>query len=92
LQTILLGLKGLEISRQAKAILGRMETLKNDFEKFMGDFETVGKHITNTKNKYDEAQRKIERFTDKLTGLAVVEAEKLEEPGPEEKSLLPDAK
>jgi DNA recombination protein RmuC len=36
LQTILLGLKGLEISRQAKAILGRMETLKNDFEKFMG--------------------------------------------------------
>jgi hypothetical protein len=49
-------------------------------------------HITNTKNKYDEAQRKIERFTDKLTGLAVVEAEKLEEPEPEEKSLLPDAK
>lgn len=79
LQTILLGLKGLEISRQAKSILGRLETLRNDFGKFMGDFETVGKHITNTKNKYDEAQKKIERFGDKLTGLGTVEMEKLEE-------------
>ncbi len=88
LQTILLGLKGLEISRQAKFILGRLETLRNDFGKFMDDFETVGKHITNTKNKYEDAQKKIERFGDKLIGLGTVEMEKIEEPdkpdGPDE--------
>jgi hypothetical protein len=47
----------------------------------------VGKHITNTKNKYDDAQKKIERFGERLTGLSVVETEKLEEPKPAKKSL-----
>jgi DNA recombination protein RmuC len=85
LQTIVLGLRGLEISRQARAILTHLETLKNDFDKFTDDFDVIGGHITKTKNKFDEAQKKIERFGEKLTGLGLVETEKLEEP--EEKGL-----
>ncbi len=88
LQTILLGLRGLEISRQARTILTHLETLRNDFDKFLSDFDTVGKHITNTKNKYDEAQKKLERFGDKLTGIGAGDAEGLEEAGQGKKKLM----
>ena len=69
LNTILLGLRGMEISKEAEAILKYLDGLKTDFGKFSSDFETIGKHITNTKNKYDEAQKKAERFGEKLGGV-----------------------
>ena len=59
LQTILLGLKGLHIEEQAQEILKNLARLSGDFEKFRADFELVGKHLTNTKTKYDEADKRL---------------------------------
>ncbi|OGP32456.1 MAG: hypothetical protein A2073_05940 [Deltaproteobacteria bacterium GWC2_42_11] len=69
LQTILLGLRGMEISREAQEILSHLARLRNDFERFAEDFEVIGKHLGNTRNKYDEAQKKLDRLGDKLKGL-----------------------
>lgn len=73
LQTILLGLRGLEMNEKAKVMLSHIEGLKNDFDRFETDMDTLGKHINNTKAKFDEAQRKSERFKDRLLSLGDVE-------------------
>jgi len=71
LQTILLGLKGLHIEEQAQDILKNLARLSGDFEKFRADFELVGKHLTNTKTKYDDADKRLEKFNDRLQALSL---------------------
>jgi DNA recombination protein RmuC len=73
LQTILLGLKGLHIEEQAQDILKNLERLSGDFDKFKADFELVGKHLTNTKTKYDDADKRLEKFGDRLQTLTATE-------------------
>ncbi|HYA85444.1 MAG TPA: DNA recombination protein RmuC [Nitrospirota bacterium] len=74
LQTILLGLKGMHVEEQAQEILKSLERLSGDFEKFKADFELVGKHLANTKSKYDDADKRLEKFSDRLQSLSMVEA------------------
>ena len=66
LQTILLGLKGMHIEERAQEILTGLARLSGDFDRFRADFEVVGKHITNLKSKYDEADKRLDKFGDKL--------------------------
>ena len=75
LQTILLGLKGLHIEAQAQDILKNLARLSGDFEKFRSDFELVGKHLTNTKTKYDDADKRLEKFGDRLQALSGTETD-----------------
>lgn len=70
LQTILLGLKGLHIEERAQEILTNLARLSGDFRKFREEFDTVGKHITNTKSRYDDADKRLEKFGDKLESLS----------------------
>jgi len=74
LQTILLGLKGMHVEEQAQEILKNLARLSGDFDRFKGDFELVGKHLTNTKTKYDEADKRLERFGDRLQSLSSADA------------------
>ncbi len=74
LQTILLGLKGLHIEEQAQEILKNLARLSGDFRKFQEDFELVGKHLTSTKARYDDAGRRLEKFGDKLQSLSGAES------------------
>jgi DNA recombination protein RmuC len=73
LQTILLGLKGLHIEEQAQEILKSLARLSGDLERFRTDFELVGKHLTNTKTKYEEADKRLEKFGDRLQALSSTE-------------------
>ncbi len=73
LQTILLGLKGLEVSERAQSILSHIEGLRCGFDGFMADFDTLGRHISNTKSKYDEVDKKAGRFAASLSSLGQVE-------------------
>jgi len=70
LQTILLGLKGMHIEEEAQQILKNLAQLSGDFEKFTADFEMVGKHLTNTKTKYDDAGKRLGKFGDRLQALS----------------------
>ncbi|HUI67986.1 MAG TPA: DNA recombination protein RmuC [Nitrospirota bacterium] len=87
LQTILLGLKGLHIEEQAQEILKDLARLTGDFERFKADFEVVGKHLTNTKTKYDEADKRLDRFGDQLQSLCGAESRTLIEEGKEKLPL-----
>jgi DNA recombination protein RmuC len=66
LQVIVLGLKGLQIEKDAQKILALLASLKKDLGGFQEDFQLVGKHITNAMNKFEEARRRLDKFIFKL--------------------------
>jgi DNA recombination protein RmuC len=67
LQTVLVGLKGMKIEKQAREILEHLSQLRLDFRKFDEDFVTMGKHLTNAKHKYDDASSRLSNFQHRLT-------------------------
>ncbi len=69
LQAILLGLKGMKVEKNALEIIANLGRLNSDLSRFRDDFQVMGKHLFNTRNKYEEAEKKLERFTDKLIGV-----------------------
>src|SRR5512135_1498545 len=75
LQTILLGLKGMHIEEQAQEILKDLARLSGDFERFRSDFELLGKHLTNTKTRYDDADKRLAKFGDRLQALSGAESD-----------------
>jgi len=66
LHTIALGLRGLEVEKNARLILDQLARLRGDFHRFKEDFTLVGKHLNNTRQKYEDADRRLNRFEDKL--------------------------
>jgi DNA recombination protein RmuC len=66
LQVIVLGLKGLQVEKNAQRILALLASLKKDFGGFQEDFQLVGKHITNAMNKFEDARRRLDKFNFKL--------------------------
>lgn len=69
LQAILLGLKGMKIEKNVQEIIANLGRLSADMSRFREDFQIMGKHLSNTRNKYEEAEKKLDRFTDKLIGV-----------------------
>ncbi|MGD0335489.1 MAG: DNA recombination protein RmuC [Candidatus Omnitrophota bacterium] len=69
LQVICLGLKGLKIEENAKNILKNLSALHIDINKFKEDFDTLGSHISNASSKYADSQKKLDRFSDRLTDI-----------------------
>ncbi|MBI2303903.1 MAG: DNA recombination protein RmuC [Chloroflexi bacterium] len=66
LQAIVLGLKGLQIEASAKEILNLLSRLQGDFNHFQKDFDTLGNHLKNARDRYDDARRKLERLGEHL--------------------------
>ncbi len=66
LQVIVYGLKGLQIEKSAQHIFQSLTRLQGDLNRFKGDFQTLGNHLSNAKSKFDEAEKRLERFSDKL--------------------------
>jgi len=66
LQVIVLGLKGLQIEKDAQRIQALLSSLKKDIGGFQEDFQLVGKHIANAMNKFEEARRRLDKFSFKL--------------------------
>ncbi|MBL7130360.1 MAG: DNA recombination protein RmuC [Candidatus Omnitrophica bacterium] len=63
---ILRGLKGLAIEKNAKQILEYLGGLQVDLNKFKEDFRLVGGHLFNAKTKYEEAEKKLDKFSDRF--------------------------
>jgi DNA recombination protein RmuC len=82
LQAIVFGLRGLQIEKRAEEILSHLNRLQGDFEKFRDDFDTVGTHLKNAHNKYDDAIKRLGQLEGKLEISAAI----AEQPGPD---LLP---
>ena len=69
LMTLSLGLRGLKIEQQAKEILGELGRLGMELEKFSNDFRLVGSHLQDAEKKFNEAEKKLDRFEGRLTSL-----------------------
>jgi DNA recombination protein RmuC len=66
LQAIVLGLRGLRIEAQAQEVMSQLARLAGDLGRFRDDFRLVGKHLGNASAAFASADRRLERFGDKL--------------------------
>jgi DNA recombination protein RmuC len=66
LQTVLFGLKCLQIEASAEAILDFCGRLQQDMERFATEYEVLGRHLGNARSKYEEGTRRLDRFRDRL--------------------------
>ncbi len=66
LQVIVLGLKGLEIEKSAQVLLRNLFQLQGDLARFKNDFQVLGTHLTNARSKYEDSEKRLDRFSDKL--------------------------
>jgi DNA recombination protein RmuC len=70
LQVIVLGLKGLQIEKSARAIFQALAQLEGDLNRFRADFQVLGNHLANARGKFDEAEKKLDRLANRLEQLA----------------------
>jgi DNA recombination protein RmuC len=71
LQTIMVGLKGMQVGQRAQTIVREIESLRIELEKFTKAYDTVGQHIKNAAAKLEEGSRllnKVELRVEGLTG------------------------
>lgn len=73
LQAILMGFKGLQIEKNTKEILSYLSNLKTAFDKFYEDFELVGTHLGRAKNSFDNSEKRLESFGQKLKNIETME-------------------
>jgi DNA recombination protein RmuC len=67
LQAIVLGLRGMKIEDRAQEILRYLSRLQGDFGKFREEFALVGKHLGHAQSGYQNADRRLEQFSQKLS-------------------------
>jgi DNA recombination protein RmuC len=80
LQSILLGLKGLKVDERAKEILQYLSRLQGDFGKFRDEFVVLGKHLNHAQSSYQNTDKRIEQFGQKLSVADAPQAEPCELP------------
>jgi DNA recombination protein RmuC len=66
LQTIAMGLRGMQIEKNAERIMQSLISLQNDFESYRDNFAVLGKHLTNAKAKYDENSSQLDRIAGRI--------------------------
>lgn len=66
IRTILLGLQGFQVERRAKEIMGHLDKLGREHDRFAKDFEVLGSHLSNARNKYEEADKRLDRVQEQL--------------------------
>ncbi|MEK7498490.1 MAG: DNA recombination protein RmuC [Patescibacteria group bacterium] len=66
LQTVLIGLRGMQIEHQTQEILNHLSRLRDDYGKFEERFLTLGKHLSNMRSAYEDSEKRLHRFSDKL--------------------------
>ncbi len=70
LQVIALGLRGLRVEQSAQQIVNSLNQLQTDMTKLQDTFDTLGVHLNNARNKYDETSKRLNTFESHLDGIA----------------------
>jgi DNA recombination protein RmuC len=76
LMTVVMGLHGMAIEKQAETIRANLGRLSADWSGFTGEWETLGSHLRNASNKYADGQKKLDRFNLQLEQVQKTESEK----------------
>jgi DNA recombination protein RmuC len=86
IQIILLGMRGMQVSKKAKEILDTIKTMESEFTNVVDNYAVVGKHLANAQSKYNETDKYIARFGNKLQGAISLTVAEVDE---EEQAKLP---
>jgi DNA recombination protein RmuC len=62
LMTVAMGLHGLQIEKQAAEIRQNLKKLNASFADFLSNWDTLGTHIRNAYSKYEDSDKKLDRF------------------------------
>jgi DNA recombination protein RmuC len=62
LMTIVMGLHGMQIEKEAAMIRKNLQKLTIGLSAFGGNWDVLGKHLRNAQNQYDEGQSKLNKF------------------------------
>ncbi|MDD4890914.1 MAG: DNA recombination protein RmuC, partial [Phycisphaerae bacterium] len=65
--TIVLGLRGLQVEQQAERIIARLGQMRQQFDRFNESFRSLGSHLEHAASRYDQADRQLTRFSERLT-------------------------
>jgi DNA recombination protein RmuC len=60
------GLQGQIIRENIKEVLTNLSRLKDDLTRFREDFRVLGSHIKNARERFEESDKRLERFSDRL--------------------------
>ena len=74
LAAILHGLKGLEVEKEARAILDSLGGLQQQFARFEDAYRLVGKHLDHAARQYAEAEKQIGLIQDRFERITGVRA------------------
>jgi DNA recombination protein RmuC len=66
LMTVVMGLHGLQIEKQAAEIRQNLKRLNASFADFLSTWDVLGKHLRNAYSQYDDGQKKLDRFSMQL--------------------------
>jgi DNA recombination protein RmuC len=80
LQAIVMGLKGMKIEDRAKEIIQYLSRLQGDFAKFREEFALLGKHMGHAQSSYQNADRRLDQFSQKLVAADSDQRELFEPP------------
>src|SRR4029453_5676540 len=69
LQVILMGLRGFQISEQAKRILGQLQQLNHDLNRFETDFGKTGVHLRNAQSSFEGSIQKLGKLRTKIEAM-----------------------
>jgi DNA recombination protein RmuC len=69
LMTVVMGLHGLQIEKQAAEIRQNLKKLNASFTDFTSIWDVLGKHLRNAYSQYDEGHKKLDRFGMELTNI-----------------------
>jgi len=78
LQAIVLGLKGMKVEERAKEIVRYIGRLQGDFTRFRDEFDLLGKHLGHAQSSYQNADRRLEQFGQKLISAETAPKDALE--------------
>jgi DNA recombination protein RmuC len=75
LNTILLGLRGFKIEESIQEIMANLSRLKVDFKNFEIEYNKIGTHLNHARSSYENTDKRLARFQNKLEALDVPESE-----------------
>jgi len=67
LMTVVMGLHGLKIEKQAAEIRQNLKKLNAGFADFLSNWDVLGTHLRNAYGKYEDGQKRLDRFGMQLT-------------------------
>jgi DNA recombination protein RmuC len=70
LQTIMVGLKGMQMTHRAESIVREIESLRIELEKFTKAYDTASQHVKNAATKLEEGSRLLNKVELRVEGLA----------------------